>query len=138
MRHSLTYTSESDDRKWEHIRLETPNELEALKKMLGRHCTMEVTKGRPGKVDNYKVLLNENDTTNIVIPINDKPEFRRRNVTTHGIDLMHSEGACGKVWARCKSQKANETPFLIAALESMRNMPPALDVDLENDEDDET
>ena len=50
---------------------------------------------------------------------------------------MHSEGVGGKVWARHKSQKANETPFLIAVLESMRNTPPAPDVDLENEEDDE-
>ena len=107
MRCGLTYTLESDDRKWEHIRLETSNELEALKKMLGPHCTMGVAKGHPGKVNNYKSLLNENDIINIVLPINDKPEFRRRNVTTYGIDLMHSEGAGSKAWARCKSQKAN-------------------------------
>ena len=50
---------------------------------------------------------------------------------------MHSEGAGGKAWARLKSQKANEMPFLVAALESMRSMPPAPEVDLENDEDDE-
>ena len=98
---------------------------------------MGVTKGRPGKVNNCKVLLNENDAMSIVLPINDKPEFRRRNVTTYGIDLMHSEGAGGKVWARFKSQKANEMPFLIAALESMRSTPPAPEVDLERDKDDE-
>ena len=50
---------------------------------------------------------------------------------------MHSEGVGGKVWARFKSQKSNEMLFLIAALESMRNIPPAPEVDLENDEDDE-
>ena len=83
MRCGLTCTSESDDRKWKRIRLEMLNELEALKKMLGPRCTMGVTKGRHGKAHNCKALLNENDTTNIVLPINDKPEFRRRNATTY-------------------------------------------------------
>ena len=45
----MKYIPAEENRKWEHARLEVASELASLKKIVGPHCTMGVTKARPCK-----------------------------------------------------------------------------------------
>jgi len=97
MKYGIKYTSKTRDRKWECIHLETNEELICLKKLIGPYCLIGVTKDRPSKSNNYEVLLNRADLLNIIEPVESKGPFKRRNVTTFGIDLMFCHGIGSKV-----------------------------------------
>ena len=94
---------------------------------------MGVTKALPCEGKSYQVVLNENDAVNVVNPIEVKDNFSRRNITTHGIDLMCSKRVGSKVWARFTSEKAIEVPFLTTVLESMNADAPNVVADTTND-----
>jgi len=123
LKYGIKYTSKTRDRKWECIRLETNEELNCLKKLLGPYCLIGVTKERPSKGNNYEVLLNRADLLNIVEPVESKDAFKRRNVTTFGVDLMFCLGIGGKVWARYCNKVARDIPVAMDLMRSMEATP---------------
>jgi len=116
MKYGLKYISKLRERNWKTIRLETHDELESLKKLLGPYCLFGVTKSRLSRSNNYKVLLNKSDLLNIVEPMARKEQYKRRNVVTFGIDLMFCNRIGVKVWARYCSKVASDIPDAIHLL----------------------
>ena len=56
--------------------------------MFGNNIRHGVTKGVPSKRNGREVVLNKNDTINVIIPNENKSKFTRRNITTLGVDEM--------------------------------------------------
>ena len=133
MHYGLNLTSTPLERKWEHVRLETLPQLTELKLLLGPYCLMGVTKARPSKRNRCEVKLNVNDTINVIETLENGTTFVRRNMSTFGIDLMHCDGIGGKLWARHRSQLANDNLRLLEALNSMKIAPTLLDDDADSD-----
>ena len=88
---------------------------------------MGVTKGRPTKANECKVMLNQHDVINAVETLPSETIFSRRNVTTRGIDLILCDGLGSEVWARHRSKIAFEAPYSLDLIDAMNAEPNDVD-----------
>jgi len=122
--YGMVYKSLLVQRKWYQIRLETHDQLNLLKSLLGPYCLFGVTKGRPGKVNNYEVSgVTKYDDINVVEPLSSPTEFVRRNITTQGVDLLFCEGVGCKVWARYSRKRSSTVPDILHMINEMNRTP---------------
>ena len=61
---------------------------------------MGVTKEHPSKRNGHEVALNAHDTVNIIETLSSETNFSRRNIATHGIDMLFCEAVGCKTWVR--------------------------------------
>ena len=109
MRCGLKHVSVLMERKWEHSRFESENQINSFRSLLGLYCAMGFAKEAPVK-NNHVSPLNSHDTTRIVEPLEVPATFSRRNLTEFGTDVVHCDGIGGKFWVMFKAMTANNAP----------------------------
>ena len=116
----IKHASNVAERNWERARLETSPQKGALKLVLGPYCNAGVTKECPIECNGLEVALRARDATSMVEASSSETNFSRRNVATHGIDVLFCEAVGCKTWVRHGSIRANKAPLLVNLLQSTR------------------
>ena len=92
-----------------------------------------MTKGRPGKVNNYEVSgVTKYDDINVVEPLSSPTEFVRRNITTQGVDLLFCEGVGCEVWVRCSRKRSLTVPDILHMINEMNRTPNNVEYESSN------
>ena len=113
LEYGLLLKSVSAINHWEHIRFETEDDLNCLKRLLGKNILFGVGKNRPSQRLNYQSVLHPNDPCHVIEPIvGERSEFRVRGPKNCGIDFLFSAQEGFKIWVRFLTIKASDHPVI--------------------------